>query len=54
VVIRYGQLYGPGTFYPVSAPPPPRLHVDDTARHTLPALDVPPGVTIVADDRAAP
>ena len=52
VVIRYGQLYGPGTFYPASAPPSPRIHVDDTARQTLPALDVPPGVTIVADDRA--
>jgi hypothetical protein len=26
----------------------------DAARQTLPALAVPPGVTIVADDRAAP
>jgi hypothetical protein len=52
VVIRYGQLYGPGTFYPAALPEPPRIHVDDAARLTLPALRVPPGVTIVADDRA--
>ena len=52
VVIRYGQLYGPGTFYPVSPPEPPRIHVDDAARQTLPALWMPPGLTMVADDRA--
>jgi hypothetical protein len=53
VVIRYGQLYGPGTFYPATPPPQPRIHVDDAARLTLPTLAVPPGVTIVIDDRAA-
>jgi nucleoside-diphosphate-sugar epimerase len=53
VVIRYGRLYGPGTHYETSAPEPPRIHVDDAARQTLPTLAVPPGVTIVADDRAA-
>lgn len=53
VVIRYGQFYGPGTFYPAGPPPPPRIHVDDAARLTLPALAVPPGLTIVADDRAS-
>ena len=52
VVIRYGQLYGPGTFYQTAPPPPPRIHVDHAARLTLPTLAVPPGVTIVADDRA--
>ena len=52
VVIRYGQLYGPGTFYPTAPPHPPRIHVDDAARLTLPALAVPSGVTIVVDDRA--
>jgi nucleoside-diphosphate-sugar epimerase len=52
VVIRYGQLWGLGTFYPEDPPSPPRIHIDDTARQTLPALDVPAGVTIVADDRA--
>jgi nucleoside-diphosphate-sugar epimerase len=53
VVIRYGQLYGPGTYYPDAPPEPPRIHVDDAARQTLPALEAPAGLTIVADDRAA-
>lgn len=52
VVIRYGQLYGPGTYYPSTPPDPPRIHVDDAARQSLPALTAPPGVTLVADDRA--
>jgi nucleoside-diphosphate-sugar epimerase len=53
VVIRYGQLYGPGTFYPASPPPAPRIHVDEAARQTPASMDVPPGVTLVVDDRAA-
>jgi nucleoside-diphosphate-sugar epimerase len=54
VVIRYGQLYGPGTYYENEPPEPPRVHVDEAARQTVPALEVPLGVTLVADDRAAP
>jgi nucleoside-diphosphate-sugar epimerase len=52
IVIRYGQLYGPGTYYENDPPEPPRIHVDDAARQTLPALAAPPGVILVADDRA--
>jgi len=52
-VIRYGKLYGPGTYYESGPPEPPRIPVDDAARQTLPALAAPPGVTLVADDRAA-
>jgi nucleoside-diphosphate-sugar epimerase len=52
VVIRYGQLWGRGTYYPTDPPDPPRIHVDDAACQTLPALAAPPGLTIVADDRA--
>jgi hypothetical protein len=52
VVIRYGRLYGPGTYYPAAPPEPPRIHADDAARQTLPTRQAPPGVTIVADDRA--
>lgn len=51
VVIRYGQFYGPGSFYPETPPDPPRIHVDDAARASLVALDAPSGVTIVVDDR---
>ncbi|MBO0814916.1 MAG: hypothetical protein J2P30_07175, partial [Actinobacteria bacterium] len=54
VVIRYGELWGPGTYHPAGPPGPPRIHVDDAARQTLPALAAPPGLTIVADDRATP
>jgi len=52
VVIRYGQLYGPGTFYEAAPPDPPRIHVDDAARLTMSSLEMPPGVTMVIDDRA--
>ncbi len=53
VLIRYGQFWGPGTYYPDRPPARPRIHLDDAARQTMIALDVPPGVTIVADDRAS-
>src|SRR5205823_4702381 len=39
VVIRYGQLYGPGTFYEDQVPSQPRVHVDEAARATVPLLD---------------
>jgi uncharacterized protein YbjT (DUF2867 family) len=52
VVIRYGQFWGPGTYYPAEPPATPRIHIDDAARLTLPALDAPPGSTLVVDDRA--
>lgn len=44
VVIRYGQLYGPGTYYETTKPDPPRIHVDDAARRTIPLLDAPLGI----------
>jgi nucleoside-diphosphate-sugar epimerase len=53
VVIRYGQLWGPGTYYETTPPARPRIHLDDAARLTLLALETPPGVTMVIDDRAA-
>jgi nucleoside-diphosphate-sugar epimerase len=49
VVVRYGQLYGPGTYYETELPTPPRVHVDDAARRTVPALDAESGVLVVAD-----
>lgn len=52
VIIRYGQFWGPGTYYPDSPPPRPRIHLDDAARQTVTALGAPPGLTLVADDRA--
>jgi nucleoside-diphosphate-sugar epimerase len=52
VVIRYGQFWGPGTYYEAEPPDPPRIHVDDAARLTIPALSAPAGITVVVDDRA--
>lgn len=51
VVIRYGQLYGPGTCYPDpdAPPPPPRVEVDEAARATVGLLDADPGVVEVVE-----
>ena len=51
VIIRYGQLYGPGTYYPDpdAPPPPPRVHVDEAARATVPLLNAEPGVVEVVE-----
>jgi uncharacterized protein YbjT (DUF2867 family) len=49
VVVRYGQLYGPGTFYPDGLPDPPRIAVDEAARRTLPAVTMPSGVLTIVE-----
>lgn len=49
VVIRYGQLYGPGTYFEDEKPAPPRIHVDEAARQTLPVLDRGSGVVEVVE-----
>jgi hypothetical protein len=44
VVVRYGWLYGPGTWYDAERlPPTPRIHVDEAARRTVPTLTASPG-----------
>jgi nucleoside-diphosphate-sugar epimerase len=50
VVLRYGRLYGPGTYYEEGRPEPPRVHVDAAARRTLPALYAASGIVEVTDD----
>lgn len=49
VILRYGRLYGPGTYYPDAPPPPPRVHVDEAARATVRLLDAEPGVVEVVE-----
>lgn len=49
VVARYGQFYGPDTYYPDSIPDEPRVHIDEAARRTVELLDAPSGVVIVTD-----
>jgi UDP-glucose 4-epimerase len=49
VVARYGQLYGPGTYYERELPPHPRVHVDAAARATPPLLDAQSGIVTIVD-----
>jgi hypothetical protein len=49
VVVRYGQLYGPGTYYETELPQHPRIHVDEAARATLPLLDLRSGLVTITD-----
>jgi uncharacterized protein YbjT (DUF2867 family) len=53
-VLRYGQFYGPGTFYGNDPPPAPRIHVDAAARRTMPFLAGPPGIFTITDDEVTP
>ena len=50
VVLRYGQFYGPGTYYEQAPPPPPRVHIDEAARRTVQALAAPSGVVEIVED----
>jgi uncharacterized protein YbjT (DUF2867 family) len=49
VAVRYGRLYGPGTFYEGAPPPHPRLHVDAAASGTMTLLEAPSGVVTLAE-----
>jgi hypothetical protein len=49
VVIRYGQFYGPGTYWPGGPPPAPRIEVDEAARRTVPLLNAHSGIVVVAE-----
>ncbi|MBV9797342.1 MAG: hypothetical protein JO039_04770 [Solirubrobacterales bacterium] len=49
VVVRYGQLYGPGTFYEHELPSHPGIHVDEAARRTPPLILADSGVYALED-----
>jgi nucleoside-diphosphate-sugar epimerase len=49
IVVRYGQLYGPGTYYETEPPAHPRVHVSDAAQRTVPLLEAASGVVVLAD-----
>lgn len=49
VVLRYGQFYGPGTYYEEDPPDPPRIEIDEAARRTLPSLKAPTGTIVIAE-----
>lgn len=48
-VLRYGRLYGEGTYYEDTPPPPPRIHVDEAARRTADLLQPPPGILTLVE-----
>jgi uncharacterized protein YbjT (DUF2867 family) len=37
-VVRFGQFYGPGTYYELERPDEPRIHVDAAARRAFEAI----------------
>jgi uncharacterized protein YbjT (DUF2867 family) len=53
VILRYGRLYGPGTYHEARRPSPPRIHVDEAARRTVAALDAAPGVLAIVEAESA-
>lgn len=50
VVLRYGFLYGPGTYFEDDLPPVPRVHIDTATARTLEALDAPTGILTIVED----
>jgi nucleoside-diphosphate-sugar epimerase len=49
VILRYGLLYGPDTYFDGELPPAPRVHIDTAAARTLEALDAPSGILTVVE-----
>jgi quercetin dioxygenase-like cupin family protein/NAD(P)-dependent dehydrogenase (short-subunit alcohol dehydrogenase family) len=49
VVMRYGQLYGPGTYNEGQLPAEPRVQIDRAAERTVEALGKPTGVVVISD-----
>ena len=52
-VLRYGLLYGPGTYFESEPPPHPRIHVDEAARRTTPFFAGHRGIFTITEDEAA-
>ncbi|MDX1887656.1 NAD-dependent epimerase/dehydratase family protein [Mycolicibacterium sp. 120270] len=53
VVLRYGLLYGPGTYFEQSRPDGPHVHIDTAVSRTMKAVDAPPGIFTIVDSAAA-
>ena len=49
VVLRYGQFYGPGTYYEQEPPTGLRIHIDAAARRTVEALNDATGVVTIVE-----
>jgi uncharacterized protein YbjT (DUF2867 family) len=49
VVLRYGQFYGPGTYYEADPPDPPRIQIDAAARQTVSLLETDAGIVEIVE-----
>jgi nucleoside-diphosphate-sugar epimerase len=49
VVLRYGQFYGPDTYYEAEPPDPPRIQIDAAACQTVSSLEAPTGIVEIID-----
>jgi uncharacterized protein YbjT (DUF2867 family) len=47
-LVRFGQFYGPGTYYEDEPPDEPRIHIDTAARRAFEAMDL-VGVEVAVD-----
>lgn len=50
IVLRYGQLYGVGTYYQDNLPEHPRVSLGTAAQATADSLNLPSGIYEIADD----
>jgi hypothetical protein len=50
VVLRYGQFYGPGTYYESGPPDPPRIEIGAAACRTVSSLEAPSGIIEIVDE----
>ncbi len=49
VVLRYGQFYGPGTYYEAEPPDPPRIEIGAAACATVSNLEAPSGTIEIVE-----
>lgn len=49
VILRYGQFYGPNTYYEGALPAHPRVHIDRAAMETMTYLNAASGVYEISD-----
>jgi nucleoside-diphosphate-sugar epimerase len=49
VVLRYGQFYGPGTYYESEPPDPPRIQIDAAACATVTNLEADSGIVQILE-----
>lgn len=49
VIVRYGHLYGPGTYYEETLPSHPRISIDEASKGSLIALTMQPGTLTLCE-----